>query len=118
MTPTHKMITCIIPMGAALPVVERLRSEKGIDAANINFARGIGRFQKVRERRLGNDSQKEILSVVVEVHEADEIFRWIFEAAEIDRPHGGIIYMTALKRSSEFRIPDSLEPEQSAKATD
>ena len=118
MLPTHKMITCIIPMGAALPVVEKLRSEKGIDAANINFARGIGRFQKLQERRLGNDSQKEILSVVVETHEADELFRWIFETAEIDRPHGGIIYMTALTRSSKFQIPDTLEPEQSTNLED
>jgi len=112
------MITCIIPMGAALPVVEKLRSEKGIDAANINFARGIGRFQKMQERRLGDNSQKEILSIVVNAQEADEIFHWIFEAAEIDRPHGGIIYMTALTRCSEFKIPDSVEPEPSASGDD
>ena len=36
----QKMIQAIIPMGTALPVVKAL--EKGLDAANINFARGVG----------------------------------------------------------------------------
>ena len=44
----QKMIQAIIPMGTALPVVKALREEKGLDAANINFARGVGRF--VRQR--------------------------------------------------------------------
>ena len=96
-------------MGAALPIVKALREEKGIDAANINFARGVGRFVRWNERRLGDDEQKEILSIIVPVDRAEEIFNWVYETADIDRPHGGIVYMTQLTHASNFAIPSDME---------
>ena len=105
----HKMIQAIIPMGAALPVVKALREEKGIDAANINFARGVGRFVRFNERRLGDDAEKEILNIIVPLERADEIFEWVYENADIDRPNGGIIFMSNLTHASLFSIPDDME---------
>lgn len=105
----QKMIQAIIPMGTALPVLKALREEKGLDAANINFARGVGRFVRHSERRLGDDEEKEILSVVVPMDRADEIFEWLFHEANMDRPHGGIVYMLPLSHASAFSIPADLK---------
>ena len=105
----QKMIQAIIPMGTALPVLKALREEKALDAANINFARGVGRFVRGSERRLGDDQEKEILSVVVPKDRADEIFEWLFHKANVDRPHGGIVYMLPLSHASAFSIPAELE---------
>ena len=105
----QKMIQAIIPMGTALPVLKALREEKGLDAANINFARGVGRFVRGSERRLGDDEEKEILSVVVPKDRADEIFEWLFHKANMDRPHGGIVYMLPLSHASAFSIPADLK---------
>ncbi|MEE2836079.1 MAG: P-II family nitrogen regulator [Myxococcota bacterium] len=105
----QKMIQAIIPMGTALPVVKALREEKGLDAANINFARGVGRFVRASERRLGDDQEKEILSIIVPNDRADEIFEWVFETADMDRPHGGIVYMIPLSHASLFQIPSEIE---------
>ncbi len=104
-----RLIQAILPMGAALPVVKALREDLKIDAANINFARGVGRFVRWADRRLGDDEQKEILNVVVPTERADEIFNWLYEFADIDRPQGGIIYMARLTHASAFSIPEDLE---------
>ena len=105
----QKMIQAIIPMGTALPVLKALREDKGVDAANINFARGVGRFVRGNERRLGDDEEKEILSVVVPKERADEVFEWLFHEADMDRPHGGIVYMLPLSHASAFSIPVDLK---------
>ena len=105
----QKMIQAIIPMGTALPVLKALREDKGLDAANINFARGVGRFVRWSERRLGDDEEKEILSVVVPTDRADEIFEWIFHEANMDHPHGGIVYMLPLTHASSFIIPADMK---------
>ena len=110
----QKLIQAIIPMGTALPVLKALRDDKGIDAANVNFARGVGRFVRWNERRLGDDEEKEILSIVVPNDRADEIFEWVFHQADLDRPHGGIVYMMPLSHASMFVIPAELGDTDSA----
>ena len=39
---------------------------------------------------------------------ADEIFEWVFETADMDRPHGGIVYMILII-ASLFQIPSEIE---------
>jgi len=104
-TAPRKLITAILPMDVdALNVLNRLKVEKGILAANLNFARGMGRI--TRDRDASDSSQREIMSVVVDTERCDEIFAWLFEAAEIDRPHGGIIYSQALAEATVYTLPD------------
>ena len=42
---------------------------------------------------------------------ADEIFEFIYHEARIDRPHGGLIYVTGLDRATPFVLPDLPEEE-------
>ena len=101
-----KLITCILPKGLALPVLIKLRDEKNINRANINSARGMGKITPLAYRGVAGQAEKEVLSVVVNEEEADDIFYYIFEVADIDRPHGGIIYMRQLGLSTPFTLPD------------
>ena len=107
----NKLITCILPKGAALPVLRRLKEEKGLVACYINNARGTGRFTHRRVERIGDVSEKEILNVVTSAERADEIFEFIFYEADVNRPHGGIIFMTKLSGASYFELPDLPEEE-------
>jgi len=102
----RKLITCILPKGAAAPMLRRLKDEKGIEACDINNARGVGRFTHRRVQRLGDVVEKEILKVVTSAERADEIFEFIFYEADINRPHGGMLFMTQLERASHFELPD------------
>ena len=102
----RKLITAILPMDVdALRVLKRLKDEQGIVSANLNFARGMGRI--TRDRSVASEtSQREILSVVVPAERCDALFAWLYEAADIDRPHGGIIYVQPLAEASEYTLPD------------
>ena len=92
-------------------MLRRLKEEKGITACRINNARGIGRFTHSRVRHLSNVTEREVLEVVTTAKRADEIFEFIFFEADMNRPHGGVIFMTSLGRTSHFELPDLPEEE-------
>ena len=75
-----------------MKVVEQLFNEHGIDRVNVNHARGVGKITPHRHRGIDETSEKEILTVVVEADRADELFEYIYFEAEINRPHGGLIF--------------------------
>lgn len=100
------MISCVLPHGIALDVLQKLKDEKGIIEASVNNARGMGKLTPLAHRGVGEESEKEIMSVVVPAERADELFEYIYEVAQIDRPHGGIIYVHALSRVTPFVLPD------------
>ncbi len=61
--PPQKLITCILPHGVALDVLQRLKDEKGIIEASMNSARGMGRLTPLAHRGVGEQSEKDILNV-------------------------------------------------------
>ncbi len=102
----HKLITCILPIGVAHSVVQTLKDEKQIVTANVSNARGLGKLTHLKHRSLGDESEKQILTVVVPDDQADEIFEFIYHEARIDHPHGGLVYMGSLERATAFVLPD------------
>jgi nitrogen regulatory protein PII len=106
MADSHKVITCILPKGGGLPALQNLRAHFGIVNANINNARGVGRLTPLRHRGVGEQPEKEILTVIVAKERAEEVFEFIYHDAHIDRPHGGIIYMAALTQATQFTLPE------------
>jgi nitrogen regulatory protein PII len=108
----HKLITIILPKGKgrAKALVQQLVFDCGVNRVNINHARGLGRLTPLQHRGVGESSEKEIVTVVVEESKADEIFEFIFYAAEINRPHGGLMFQQPLLATTLFSLPD--EPEE------
>jgi len=109
---TSKLITCILPKGGAMPVLKELKQELDIVACNINHARGSGRFSPLAERGVGEQTEKEILSVVVDEAQAEAVFAFVFRAAKIDRPHGGLVFQSALSLATQYQIPAELPAER------
>lgn len=101
-----KMITCILPKGSALPILKKLKTEKGIDRAVLKTARGMGKITPLAYRGVGEQAEKDILNIVVNESEADDIFYYVYEEADMHRPHGGIIYIRRLGPSTVFTLPD------------
>ena len=101
-----KLITSILPGGKAMDVLKKLREEQGIITANVNSARGMGKLTPRAYRGVGEQTEKQILTVVVDADRADEIFEYIYPEGNIDRPHGGIIYMASLRHQTTFILPD------------
>ena len=107
----QKLITSIIPKGAGRRVLQGLRREHGINTGNINMARGVGMSNPLFTRGLGEQTEKEILTVVVSAEQADEIFDFIFDLADIGEPHHGIIFQSTLLCSSAYDLPQGLAEE-------
>jgi nitrogen regulatory protein PII len=101
-----KLITCIVPHGRALPVLKALQDEYGIITVNIYRARGTGRMTPLAWRGLGETTEKDIMSVVVDEDKSEEIFGFIYESAAINQPHGGIIFQQGLRSSTDFSLPE------------
>ncbi|MDQ6964297.1 MAG: hypothetical protein Q9M13_05180 [Mariprofundales bacterium] len=104
--PDYKMVTCILHEGVAHGVMQQLKEQFNIITSNFNYARGIGKSTPLMLRGMGEQAEKEILSVVVEQQIADEVFEFIFIAAGLDQPHAGIVFMHPLQKSSRYTLPD------------
>ncbi len=103
---SSKLITCILPKGNALQTMAALKSGYGIITANMNFARGVGRLTPLAYGGINEQTEKEILTVVVPEAQADEIFSFIYHEAQINRPQGGLMYMQSLQQSIPFSLPE------------
>lgn len=102
----NKLISCILPKGRARPLQRALVEEHDIHTGNFHYGRGVGRESNIRDRGIGEQQEREIFEVVVAADRADEVFEFIYAQAEMYEPHGGIIYMAALPRSSIMRLPE------------
>jgi len=108
----QKLITCILPKSICFDVVKLLKKEKGILTANVNTARGLGKLTPLAYRGVGEQTEKEILTVTVSSEDADDIFGFIYDEARIGRPHGGLIYMSNLDCVCAYSLPEDLPEEK------
>jgi hypothetical protein len=98
-----KLITCFLPHGKAMEVAERLHREKSIAAANFYSGRGRGTLEAVGDTGW---VEIDILEIVIAAGVADEIFAHIYEIADIDRPHGGVIVQSHLNDATSYVLPE------------
>ena len=102
----QKLITCILPKGIALGVAAKLKTDFGLMSVDIKSARGVGKITPLAYRGIGGQSEKEILTVVVPSESADEIFDYIYEEADINRPHGGLMFVYPLFQATRYAVPE------------
>ena len=106
-----KLITAILPKGVSLNVVSRLKEEKGVMTANFGYALGIGKMTAESVRSAGEEREREILSVVVDEERGEEIYEYVYHAADMNKPHGGFLFMSAIS-SSGYVLPEGIEDER------
>jgi len=85
----YKLITCVIPSGHALKLLERLHGEHGVTSAYAHHARDIAAHSG--GRTIADES--EIVTVLVPEEDADRLFALMYETAGIGEPEGGLIFM-------------------------
>ncbi len=106
-----RLISCILPAGKAMDLLRTLKKERNIIAARVNHARGTGRITPLAYRGVGEQTEKEILTVLVEAELADELFEAIYFLAGIDKPHGGLMYQHSVPQASCYELPADLPEE-------
>jgi hypothetical protein len=100
----HKVITCIMPAGRGLELIEQLR-ELGVISAQVHHARGVGQSSK-RRRGVSLYAEREVVQALVEAHRADEVFDFLYAAGEIGRPHAGMLLMEKAVHGIPLTLPD------------
>ncbi|MDP6704991.1 MAG: hypothetical protein QF893_01505 [Alphaproteobacteria bacterium] len=105
----QKLITCFLPKGKGLAIVEGLHREFGIDSANLSSGRGQAMVETVS---YGRWVEVDILSVVSAAGEAEDVFSYIFEMGGLDRIHGGLMYQAELTAATAYALP--AVPEETA----
>ncbi|EIJ34176.1 P-II family nitrogen regulator [Thiothrix nivea] len=103
---THKLITCILPKGRAQSLMRVLIREHGLTAVDVHYARGHGRLTPQQYRGIEETAEKEVLTVAVPTEQAEAIFELIYDQAEINRPHGGLMYMHPLLATTLYTLPE------------
>lgn len=98
----NSLITCFLPKGKGSDVVNALHKEKDINTADVTSGRGLGTAGRVS---FGVWAEFDILTVVVEKPLENEIFTYIYEVADMHRPHGGIIFSHPLIQATSFTLP-------------
>lgn len=98
-----KRITCFLPKGAGIRLVEMLHAEKNINSTNVHTGRGLRTVESVKD--YGAWSEQDVLTVVVSAERVEEIFEFIFFQGELNKPGGGFIYQTSLIKASHYILP-------------
>ena len=94
----EKRITCFLPKGTGVKMVEMLQSEKNIVSTNVHSGRGQSTAEPWKEQ--------EILTVIVDADRAEEIFEYIYFQGKLNEPGGGFIFQSDLNRATSFKLPD------------
>ncbi|OGA52403.1 MAG: hypothetical protein A3G24_27325 [Betaproteobacteria bacterium RIFCSPLOWO2_12_FULL_62_13] len=104
-----RVITCILQASSGIHVLQRLRGI-GIDSAFVHHARGVGESGK-RRRGASYYAEREVVTVLVEAHRAEEIFEFLYSAADIGKPHAGMVFLQKAAHGIPLALPDL--PEES-----
>ncbi len=102
----QRQITAILPTGIGHTILELLSLHCGLSTASLHRARGVGIVPLIGKKGVGAQIEWDLISVIVPPDRADEIFALIFHEGEIDRPHGGFIYMGELQAATSFMLPE------------
>jgi hypothetical protein len=100
-----KTITCVIPTGHALELLERLRTEHGVTSAYAHHARDVATQSAGKRQRIADES--EIVTVLVPAEDADRLFELLYEAAGIGQPDGGLIFMERMRAARASAAPEA-----------
>ena len=112
-----KLIVCTLPDdGTDIKIMHQLRKEKDVTRAESIACRGVNNLQasKTRRGKLPEPTLYRILTIIVTEAEADDVFDFVYEKAQIGQPGRGIQIQTTILGATRYVMPDDV-PEEAYK---
>jgi nitrogen regulatory protein PII len=91
-----QVITAIVEAGIGKPLLQKFCEAPGVLSISHHHARGVG-TQRIRSGQM-YFKERDVLLVLVESEHADRLFAEIFDAGQIGRPGGGVIFAEQVLR--------------------
>ena len=111
------MIVCMLPDdGTDIKIMHQLRIEKDVTRAVSVACRGANNLQTAKTRRgkLLEPTLYQVLTIIVAEDEADDVFDFIHERAEIGQPGRGSLMQTTILGATGYSLPEDV-PEEAYK---
>lgn len=106
LTDVH-LITCVVQRGRADRVVKAAIAA-GAEGATIHYARGTGARQRMGVLSIAVNAEKEVITIAVSGEQRDTVFDRMAEAAELDTPGMGFMYVHAVDKAATYVPPEIL----------
>jgi hypothetical protein len=109
-----KMIVCMLPDdGTDIKIMHQLRKEKDVNRVESIACRGVHNLQAAKTRlgKLPQATLYQILTIIVTEAEADDVFDFVYEKAQIGQPGRGTLMQTTLLGATRYVMPDDVPEE-------
>ena len=109
-----KMIVCMLPDdGTDIMIMHKLRKEKNVTRVHSVACRGVNNLQTAKTRRgkLPEPALYQVLTIIVTEAEADDVFDFVHEKAQIREQGHGALLQTTILGATRYVMPDDVPEE-------
>jgi hypothetical protein len=89
-------------------VLDDLRKQKGVYSGFVHHARGAG-VDSRRGNKVPYYVEREVITVLAPVAQADEVFEFLYFNAGLDQPHTGMVLMEKAIRGMMCNLTPEVE---------